>query len=537
MTDKSQLNLELPDISSTGADAREPAPGESFHFSVPSHERLLQQLAHGLRLSLGVQVVEGPPASGKTTLVSAFFRDYLAQYDSSGRVTVVVSMRPRLALRDSAAALGLPASDSQSATELMMVLRSFARSLQEQSRTAVLVVDAAQNLDQQTMAALLSLVRGNRDAEFGLKLVLWSEPGLIDRLDDLQWGIPVQDFVMPLLSPAETGAFLGQWVRERSQEGAQNKTGSRHFLLTASTIQNLWVESGGCIGLAKQLAQEEFEQASAARKSKPQAQWFAANVAGLPKGHIGALVVLTLVLIWALLAGEPGSEEAAVAGSTTAVAASSDSDKIAALGRGEDSLNAPDASQPPVSAPTDLAISPTKAPTVAPTKASMAAPAEKPATAEEALSLEPVIADKELRQALYGPKTPLEPASEPEPRALEREPELESELKPRPQPVHSHDVRALLDFAPSSYSLQIMSAGTLDSIEHFEREQPNQAQLYLYQTRRQGQPWFVLLAGNYPTREAARDAIGSLPEAQRLAGPWPRTLKSIQEEIGEDRDL
>ncbi|WP_254918352.1 SPOR domain-containing protein [Zobellella denitrificans] len=56
------------------------------------------------------------------------------------------------------------------------------------------------------------------------------------------------------------------------------------------------------------------------------------------------------------------------------------------------------------------------------------------------------------------------------------------------------------------------------------------APAWIYPRTINGQPWFVLVFGDFETPEQARRAIGSLPAELRAAKPWPKPFGQVQKE-------
>ncbi len=545
MQNDSQFSLELSRVDATHNHSFEPV------FRVASHEELLDQLAHGAQFNPGIQVVEGPVGSGKSTLAASLYREHLATCEHRGAIQVEPGEAPQVTLAKVAMSLGVGAGHAQSAGELMAALRHFSQSLHAQSQVGILVIDDAQQLDQQTIAALLSLLQGTAESGFGLHFVLWSEPGLIQRLDALQLvDVAVHDFVVPLLSLDEVQAVVRQLPAGPQWD-----------------VRQLWAESEGRIGQLKSLIQEQLTNdrpadqidiPTAHQADPPVHSLAAGTVLGLPVLHVAALALLVVVLIGALFAWDPtsGTLDSAPGSGGAELEASG----IATMGRG----NAP------AQTSSDAASGSTRSPEAnAPVASEITVPnndlrpsepsSEEGEAAIGDFSLEPVIADRELRQALYGRASTTissDPVATKEPVESERAhsnvapaPALEpdSGLNPAPKSPHqpkvaetpepvmeaplSPDVEKLLGFAPDSYSLQIMAATSRQSLERFKAAQLNAGELYLYQTERQGKPWFLLLSGNFPSRAAASDAIERLPSVQKSAGPWPRRLENVQQEI------
>ena len=59
---------------------------------------------------------------------------------------------------------------------------------------------------------------------------------------------------------------------------------------------------------------------------------------------------------------------------------------------------------------------------------------------------------------------------------------------------------------------------------------------YRYFTKQhEGKPLYVVTYGSFPNRNAAAQAIKSLPAALQTGKPWIRNLSSVQQEIGQKR--
>ena len=93
----------------------------------------------------------------------------------------------------------------------------------------------------------------------------------------------------------------------------------------------------------------------------------------------------------------------------------------------------------------------------------------------------------------------------------------------------------LLDQTGNRYMLQLLGTRYEDALLKFiERHKPDGPLAY-YRGIYKGKAWYVLLYGDYPSTQAAIDAIETLPNSISTNHPWPRTLKSIQAAILEAR--
>lgn len=81
---------------------------------------------------------------------------------------------------------------------------------------------------------------------------------------------------------------------------------------------------------------------------------------------------------------------------------------------------------------------------------------------------------------------------------------------------------------PNYYTLQLASSTNRKLIEKYYDENRLQGMAGYYVTRRQGEDWYALAYGAYPTAGDANAAIPSLPKDLRKWSPWVRKLRDIQ---------
>src|SRR5690554_7033242 len=56
------------------------------------------------------------------------------------------------------------------------------------------------------------------------------------------------------------------------------------------------------------------------------------------------------------------------------------------------------------------------------------------------------------------------------------------------------------------------------------------ARLYMYETTYNKKPWFVVVAGIYPSRNNAEQAVKSMPKELQKLSPWVRDIKTVRSE-------
>ncbi len=89
----------------------------------------------------------------------------------------------------------------------------------------------------------------------------------------------------------------------------------------------------------------------------------------------------------------------------------------------------------------------------------------------------------------------------------------------------------LLAMNPNAFALQVLAAKPDTPLREYLQTQSNISRLMMYRGLRKGKKWYVVVEGNYSSKDAAIAAIGNLPPEQVRAGPWPKQVKAIQLEI------
>ncbi|RDK92653.1 DamX protein [Enterobacillus tribolii] len=85
--------------------------------------------------------------------------------------------------------------------------------------------------------------------------------------------------------------------------------------------------------------------------------------------------------------------------------------------------------------------------------------------------------------------------------------------------------------APGShYTLQLSSASRSDTLNAFAKQQ-NLPNYLVYETTRDGKPWYVLVSGIYASPAEAKKAVSTLPAGVQAKQPWAKPLSQVQKEI------
>jgi DamX protein len=92
------------------------------------------------------------------------------------------------------------------------------------------------------------------------------------------------------------------------------------------------------------------------------------------------------------------------------------------------------------------------------------------------------------------------------------------------------DVGALKSASGSNYTLQLSSSSNYDNLNSWAKKE-NIQKYVVYQTTRNGQPWYVLVSGVYATKDEAKRAVTALPADVQAKNPWAKPLHQVQSDL------
>ncbi|QWT42383.1 SPOR domain-containing protein [Dickeya dadantii] len=164
------------------------------------------------------------------------------------------------------------------------------------------------------------------------------------------------------------------------------------------------------------------------------------------------------------------------------------------------------------------------------TKGGRAQPAEKspahvqaekqPSPASHKTAAEAKESAKPVANAHRAPTTAVTPAPASKPAAA---------VKPAASAA-SQSATAIQSAPASHFTLQLSSASREDSLKAYAREQ-RLANYWVYETKRDGRPWYVLVNGVYASPEDAKRAIASLPADVQAKKPWVRPIRQVKQDL------
>jgi len=159
--------------------------------------------------------------------------------------------------------------------------------------------------------------------------------------------------------------------------------------------------------------------------------------------------------------------------------------------------------------------------TTAPPAGAAAGPAAAPAAPRSSITPPPVAAKP-------APAPAAAPAAKPAPA-----PTQVATAKPAPAAKPAAGGSWYSSQAPGRYVVQILGTSSETTAQAFVAEQGGEYR-YFKKTL-QGKPLYVITYGNFNDRAAALAAIKVLPAKVQAGKPWPRTVASIQQELGATR--
>lgn len=99
------------------------------------------------------------------------------------------------------------------------------------------------------------------------------------------------------------------------------------------------------------------------------------------------------------------------------------------------------------------------------------------------------------------------------------------------EPVVASGSASAIKSAPGShFTLQLSGASQSNTLNAFAK-QTGLKNYLVYQTARDGKPWYVLVSGNYASSAEAKRAIASLPAEVQAKKPWVKPVHQVQQDL------
>lgn len=558
---------------------------DRFFYADPALVQRLDLLQHLTQFGDMLLGVIGPPGSGKSTLLQQF----IARGGTAWRCCRINgaqtgSVDELLARLGAGFAVDVAADQERTKAAL---LRQF-QSLRHATQLPVILIDDAQQLPDPILKALLALGGSPKDTLKLVRIVLFAEPGLEQKLIQAGLHSPQQPLLhsldMPVFDIQQSAAYLMYRL------AVAGYSGDSPFSLTE--IRALHKAAEGLPGKLNVLAHETLMERAgriAARNKTDAGPTGATGAAPRTKrlallGGIVAVAALAGYLLQSRILTTPDTapvpppdlaqappalpmpeppEPATLDAADAPLAGDSEpgappppdleqADAGLDSAAGETAA-APEQATPTDPEPADTAATPETAPApdtaVEPTPPPVAAgagetaeAADTPATAGAdvpAAEPEPVPTTPPLSPATSAEPAAPVPAPEPAPAPAPAEAEAPVSAPPPAAAAAPSDPAApaihredwLRERPATHFTLQLLGVRSEDSLRgYLDRHAPPGPVAY-FRTDYKGGDWYVLVQGDYPSMAAARAAVATLPAAIRKAKPWPRSFASVHADI------
>ncbi len=518
-----------------------------FKFFPAQRKPVLGQLHHLARYSQLLLVVTGPHGSGKTLLRQAL----VASTNKQSVQSVVVSAR---GASDAASVLAQVAQSLNVATAEVPAILSQVVQLGLTGQEVYLLVDDAEQLGESALQALLELAAGT--AEGRPHVFLFGEPSLITSLDALE--IEDERFHVIELQPYsedETREYL-----EQRLEGA----GRGIEVFTAEQIADIQQNSEGWPGNINQVARDTLIEAMIASRSTAKRPSVGFS---MPKKHVLALSAVVIVAVGAAVLmpkkgdqpktaapaeqaqlplgqGQPGNAQSNNGGPAIEFAGSSQPMPLPLVGQSQPVMRGPLAEAAGMNEGEEggpagnTALQPPTVTTTAPPEGAVAGPAPTPAQpiqpSQTLASAQPVAPAHQ--PAAPAASKPVAPAPKPAEVAVAKPaaPAVKPAEKPAAKPAAgSAGSGWYASQAPGNYVVQILGTSSEATAQAYVKAQGGDYRYF--KKNLQGKPLYVVTYGSFSSRDAALNAIKSLPAKVQAGKPWPRTVASVQQELAATR--
>lgn len=469
----------------------------------------LDQLLHLSRDTNDIIALMGPSGSGKS-LLGDFFARQAARDQIVARARASLLTTPSQLLEEMFKAFVLDFPPQASLADLKSALLEYFAAVHRQSRTVVLIVDDAHELGDDAFALLTRLaLTDNVDGTF--HLILLGEPQLFDMLDYTcplkNGGQQFRSLHLSALSLEETRDYLRYRL---NCVGFGRADQSRPLPFSARQIDRIHKQSDGQPGAINALAAQML--------SAPQnGAAVLALLNGVPKKYALAVIALLAVLIIAFFSG--GGEEGEVSQSAQRTI----NVPIALPGQNPDAVQIASAGEPVVDSAA-TAVTTASPDSVAP--ASSVTPVTPAASGTPVTPESPAV--PVAANATAGAAAPAAPV---ETRVVAPEPNRPSVANPAPATnVPTTQRERILALPATQFTLQVLGSSSRSNVEEFVARHAASS-LAWYETRNNGNPWFVIIQGAYASRNAAQSAVANLPAELRDLQPWVRSVSDVQNDI------
>lgn len=92
------------------------------------------------------------------------------------------------------------------------------------------------------------------------------------------------------------------------------------------------------------------------------------------------------------------------------------------------------------------------------------------------------------------------------------------------------DVGSMKSAPSGNYTLQLSSSSNYNNLNNWAKKEKLEKYV-VYETTRNGQPWYVLVSGIYASKDEAKRAVATLPADVQAKNPWAKPLHQVQADL------
>ncbi|GAA3929759.1 AAA family ATPase [Litoribacillus peritrichatus] len=513
-----------------GFDAEQVSSSSLYNRFFPGGKRaeLLDQITHLTRFGMMAVNVAGEAGTGKTHLLHAVANS-LDTNVITVRTTLLMSssellnqiLKSVLALRFHHDLPDLPSTTDEKA--LISIISSYFLRLKDSGGAVVILVDDAHELSEDALEVLLKLVLDKSLCEH-LKCVMFSEPYFSNLLSKPSVKEVGAEQVFTLMMPLVDESIIAEYLTFIEA----TKPDSDRIMYSQSDIRTIYNLTKGNLGQVNSAIRSLLEGSGGTKQARPAFPWQSAALATL-------VLALTLIAYLYVQESDPGLTADSVEASGVV--------QIDAVEKSKGDITIP--------VEEDSTLSGTKATLLEQLRL------KQERLKQERSQTTHQVVDKE---AVNEASTDFSVVSANKEASLSSDQQLEADRGTHPQVVEppskadavnhkstlAGQTEVKKDFnieeanegyksnrwiaaRPGNfYTIQILGAHSKKNVSHYiDTFSGDKSELAVYEGVLRGQPWYVLIHGNYENRQAAKRAGDRLG----LKDVWIRSFSSVQKEM------
>jgi len=477
---------------------RQQSPGnlapKIIEYQAPARMRQLDTLLHLSHFSDYLVLLTAPAGSGKSIFSQQFLRVQPTD-------TCVVHLSPEETLsgprlvREIVSRLPIEVPKHASLEQSILALQDLSMGLAGNDQILLLVIDDAHWLADDALELLANVIPHSAPADSRPHVVLFAEPSLVERFDIPQFNELRQErFYQLSLAPfsqADSRAFLRQLVADLGLPGDAD--------IHEAQLDQLHEMAKGVPGYLDMLMRQALSQGGLQNESN-----------GLPVWHVSAIVLVLIALLSLWWLNREVVEEFDL-GLEPVELASEEAAFPEPLSSG---------TLKPLPALEPLVLSPE--------------PEFKPVQEQEVEKVAEVLpvaddlVDPQQQQQIDNLLQQSEALHEQLQQAALQMNQVSSEAAKLLNEVE----QSFMALPKEHYSLQVLGARYETTAKQFLASLGViKLPIYVLELERGGEPWFVVLVGDFVSQSDARKAIANLPQKIRNLQPWARPVIKLQQQF------